>query len=258
MTLTNFDDIQVVNLTNPLPTDSYEQVCEPAVDLGHRRGDYDEDDQPLPSLEKVLRDVEETQHLQYTGASLAIGERPTDGAFNILTSSDYVAVPLLGPPRDGDTSADADIRNSDHPPRASDARAESSDGAIKNVESGSSAEGKEEADIDDGHNRNRHQRGGDRTDMGAPGIWESSKRTAGNAGLYKGPEDIPRPEKIRRTGLSAAPKYSIPSLMPLRKTPSTRQMIPIATQACIQTTSTSARLPAKWILNKLMSISWDW
>jgi hypothetical protein len=53
MALANFDVIEVVNLTSPLPTDSCEQLCEPVLDLGHGRDDYDEDDQPLPSLEKV-------------------------------------------------------------------------------------------------------------------------------------------------------------------------------------------------------------
>lgn len=53
MALANFYVIEVVNLTSPLPTDSCEQLCEPVLDLGHGRDDYDEDDQPLPSLEKV-------------------------------------------------------------------------------------------------------------------------------------------------------------------------------------------------------------
>lgn len=61
MALANFDVIEMVNLTSPLPTDSYEQLCKSVLDLGHGRDDYDEDDQPLPSLEKVLRDIEEAQ-----------------------------------------------------------------------------------------------------------------------------------------------------------------------------------------------------
>ncbi len=50
MALSNFDVIEVVNLASLLPTDPYRQICEP-----------DEDGHPLPSLEEVLRDIEEAQ-----------------------------------------------------------------------------------------------------------------------------------------------------------------------------------------------------
>lgn len=59
MALANFNVIKIVNLTSPLRTDSYEQLCKPVLDLGHGRDDYDEDDQPPPSLKRVLRDIGE-------------------------------------------------------------------------------------------------------------------------------------------------------------------------------------------------------
>ena len=59
MALANFNIIKSVNLTSPLRTNSYEQFCKLVLDLGHDRDDYDEDDQPLPSLKRVLRDIGE-------------------------------------------------------------------------------------------------------------------------------------------------------------------------------------------------------
>lgn len=106
MDLADFDIIEVVNLASPLPTDSCEQVYEPALDLGHNYGDYNKENQPHPSIEKVLRDVKEAQDLQYTGASLAIGEKPADSAVDFSISSDSIDMPLLESPRDEDTSGD--------------------------------------------------------------------------------------------------------------------------------------------------------
>jgi len=59
-----------------------------------------------------------------------------------------------------------------------------------------------------GHNSGRDRREGDRTasgDKNVIGIQDSSKRTAGTAGLDKGGEDMPRSEKVRCIGSVPGP-----------------------------------------------------
>ena len=65
---------------------------------------------------------------------------------------------------------------------------------------------KEKANTGDWHDGDGHKRGRDRTATGAIGIRGPPKRTAGNAGLNEGGENMPRSEKVRRidssTGLN--------------------------------------------------------
>jgi len=96
----------------------------------------------------------------------------------------------------------------------SDGQTESSDGALKDIEHGSSCEsggGKQKADTGDGRNGDGHsgdgdKRDGDQTatgatrDIGAIGIQVSSRRTADEAGLNEGGEVVFRLEKVPRTG----------------------------------------------------------
>lgn len=72
--------------------------------------------------------------------------------------------------------------------------------ALKSIEPGSSAEGKEKANTDDGHKRDR-----DWTGMGTIGVRDSAKRTAGKADLNEGGEGVPRSGKVQYIGQSAGP-----------------------------------------------------
>lgn len=81
-------------------------------------------------------------------------------------------------------------------PFISQTQADSRDGALESVGSGSSAKGNEKADTDKGYDEDRHdedrhdeddedghKRDGDRTAKGAMGIRDPPKRTADDAGL---------------------------------------------------------------------------
>lgn len=95
----------------------------------------------------------------------------------------------------------------------SDKQTDSRDSVLKDIGLRPSGEGKKKADTDDGHNGDGHKRDGDRMATGATGIQDFSKRTADNAGLNEGGEDVPRSEKIRRTGSSTGPNRYISRLM---------------------------------------------
>ena len=61
MPLTNFDVIEIINLTSPCQPTLTSNFASRYWTSGHGRDNYNEDDQPLPSLESVLRDIEEVQ-----------------------------------------------------------------------------------------------------------------------------------------------------------------------------------------------------
>lgn len=65
-------------------------------------------------------------------------------------------------------------------------QSESRDGTFESIGPGSSAEDKEKADTDYGHNEDGYKRDGDRTATGAVGIRDLPKRTAGEQVLMRG------------------------------------------------------------------------
>ena len=89
--------------------------------------------------------------------------------------------------------------------------------ALEETGAGPSNEGKEKADIADGHTGDEHERDRDGTATGRIGLGDSFKRTADNTDLNERAGDVPRLEKVQRIGQSAGPNRYIPRLMILER-----------------------------------------
>lgn len=74
----------------------------------------------------------------------------------------------------------------------------SDSGVLKDIGPGPSSDKEEKADT--GDRRSEDVIDTDHKAAGALRVWSSSKRTAGDADLNERGEDMPRSEKVRRTG----------------------------------------------------------